>query len=186
MTAQPQLTVFAQKYGPYPGQTFSGLTPIAPQFPGPQTKEANQLRIEKENWQRQACWGFTTRELAQLDVFSSRKLNDESLQNGILPLMARDRWETKPPSPHWKRDFLYRMKDGTGLFTVDNADVWRVLEPCVRLASRHVTSIHCLPWVRVQRRLCSCMLIVRDIVRRSHKRSEEADYKGASFARGKR
>jgi hypothetical protein len=150
MAAQDQLTQYARMYGPIPGQTYSGLTPIAPTFPRPQTKSVQPNMPEKELYQRRRCLGFTTRELEQLDVLSNRKLNDGNLRNEILPLMAWDRWETKPPSPYWKRNYLYPVQNGTGYWTVDNPEVWRVLEPCVRLATRHLMSMHCLAWVRIR------------------------------------
>lgn len=143
------LTEYARIYGPKGNESYSGLTPIALMFPEKQTKEEREYMQGREAFQRDNLLGFTSRELAELDVISSRKLKDGNLRNGILPIMERDRWETRPPYPHWRRNHLYKVTNAPGYWSVDNPDVWRVLEPCLRLASRYVMSMHCLPWVRV-------------------------------------
>jgi hypothetical protein len=148
MAFELDLTEYATKYGPIPGERFSGITPMTPTFPQPRTKELRQAMLAREEFQRQALGGFTSQELANLDVFTLRNLKDGNLQNGILSVMARDRWETRPPNPRWKRNHMYPLKDGSGFWTVDNPGVWAVLEPCLRLATRHLMSMCCLPWVR--------------------------------------
>ena len=149
MAFQPELTEYAKKYGPVAGQTFSGITPVSPTFPQPKTKESRLLALARDEYQRLTLGGFTARDLAHLDVITSRKLKHANLQNGILSIMGRDRWETRPPNPRWQRNHLYPLKDGTGFWTVDNPAVWAVLEPCLKLASRHLIAMNCLPWVRI-------------------------------------
>lgn len=149
MAFQNQLSTFAQKYGPLPRQNHSGLTPLAPSFPWPRTKNLQNPLLQREAHQRNVLMGFTSQELAQLDIISDRDLKEPNLQNAIHPIMARNRWEGQPPHPRYYRDYMYPLLSGKGFWTVGNPDVWKVLEPCLRLASRFLMSMHCLPWVRV-------------------------------------
>jgi hypothetical protein len=159
MTAQPSpvLTDFARLYGHNPNENFSKLTPVIPPFPGRESVAERQFRLQKEQYQRENLLGFTTRELANLDVISDRALKTGNLQNCILRIMSQDRWETSPPYPHWPRDIFYPVNNGHGFWTVSNPDVWRILEPCLRMASRYVMSMHCLHWVRV---LCAGIFLL--------------------------
>jgi hypothetical protein len=154
MASPPPLTQFANKYGPRDGRNESGYTPLEYSFPR-YISDSERRRIgRKEAFQRDKLFDFTTRELAQLDAISDRELKASNLQNDIHPLLARDRWEKKPPQPSFTRDHLYTLDngydgdDGYGLWSSDNAVVWKALEPCLKLASRFLLSMHTLPWVQ--------------------------------------
>lgn len=146
---RPDLTPFARQYGPVHNANYSLITPVAPRYPVKETPEQVQHRIIRENYQRRGFCGFTSRELAQLDVISTRDLKPSDFNHGIIPILAKDRWEIQGPAPVWKRSYLYPIASGQGFWSVDNPDVWRVLEPCLLLASRYMMSMHCLPWVRI-------------------------------------
>lgn len=145
--ASPSPTVFARKYGPKNGTHRSGFTPLEYLFPRQIPDSEKQSIRDREDFQRRELCGFTTRELAQLDVISDRELKKGNLENCIHPLLARDRWENEPPQPSFTRDYLYPLHNENGLWSSDNPDVWRVLEPCLKLASRFLVSMHALPWV---------------------------------------
>jgi hypothetical protein len=149
MMARPLPTQFAQKYGPKDESHESWYTPLEYLFPRRISDAEREAITTREDFQRRELYGFTTRELAQLDVISDRTLKPGNLKNGIHPLVARDRWEDKPPQPSFTRDYLYPLKNGNGYWSSENPAVWRVLEPCLRLASRFLLSMHALPWVEV-------------------------------------
>lgn len=145
----PELTQFAQKYGPRDGQRESGLSPLEYSFPRQVSEDEKESNILREEFQRNKLYEFTTRELVQLDVISDQKLKGPNLQNGIIPMLGRDRWESQPPQPSFTRNYLYSLWNGRGLWSSENPEVWRVLEPCLRLASRILLSLNTLPWVKI-------------------------------------
>jgi hypothetical protein len=146
MAAQP-ISEFARMYGPYKDTAHSRFTPVEYSFPRHITQEEVETSEKREIFQRKRLRGFTTEELAALDTISDRKLKDGNLRNGIHPVLARDRWENAPLTSSFQRTQLYPVEGGTGLWSSDNDEVWRVLEPCMKLASRILLSIHVLGWV---------------------------------------
>lgn len=146
MAAQP-LSEFARRYGPWNGTSHSKLTPLEYSFPRYITDDEAASIQDRENYQVQNLHTFTTQDLVQQDVITDRKLKDSNLQNGIHPLMTRDRWENAPPTLSFGRTQLYTVRGGTGLWSSDNDEVWRVLEPCLKLATRTLLSMHTLGWV---------------------------------------
>lgn len=138
----------ARKYCYGPKSTKSGFTPVDYLFPSNST-EANSVKILRiEEYQRSKLFGFTTRELTQLDAISSRKLRPATLRNGIIPLLRKERWEKVQPDAFTRRD-LCEMKDGKGKWSLHNPVVERVMMPSLRLASRVLMSAHVLPWVSI-------------------------------------
>lgn len=99
-----------------------------------------------EDFQRQKLWGFTTRELIQLNAISTSSLKPASLENVVIPLLSKQRWEKTPPDA-FTRTSLYPLENGEGVWIMDNPVVERVMEPILRLASRILISSHMLPWV---------------------------------------
>ena len=140
---------WAVKYGATANGKFgskSGFSPLDYVFPTlGQTPEPTITAIEK--WQRGIFYGFTSRELDQLDCLPTRELKSSNLRNSILPILQRENWEKAPAQPDLTRDHLYPMQNGRGMWSADNNVVWSVMEPIVRLASRILTSIHVTPWV---------------------------------------
>lgn len=141
------LSHFAQIYGPLPGKTFSGLTPVV-DVPRHKPRANEQLLLEREKYQREKFLGFTSQELVQLDVITNRELKVPNLQNAIHRIMQYDRWEGPPPFPRQARSSLMPLIGGNGYWTVQNQPIWTVLKPILKLASRSLVSVHLLPWVR--------------------------------------
>jgi len=144
---QNGLTPWAKRYGAMPNSHKSGLTPIDYLFPRQISAAKQQELRESERFQQSRLYGFTTRELGQLDALCTRDLVPGNLQNGIVPFLQRDSWEKVPAQPDFQRSRLYPVKNGTGMWIADNDEVWKVLEPCVRVASRLLLSTYLLPWV---------------------------------------
>jgi hypothetical protein len=89
------------KLGTMPGYPYSGFTPVDtsfPKFPKPLqnsgTTRADKRRIK---YQREQLYGFTTYELENLDVITSRKLKGSNLTVEINPIFRRENWEIVPP-----------------------------------------------------------------------------------------
>lgn len=80
----------------------SGLTPDEPAFPylGPSPYAGRNVK----NYQRNKLLGFTTEELARLDCLPTRELRPGNLQNDILPLLRRDRWERQVHPDYYRAD----------------------------------------------------------------------------------
>ncbi|KUJ17619.1 uncharacterized protein LY89DRAFT_546953, partial [Mollisia scopiformis] len=100
-----------------------------------------------EKHQRSNLYGFTTRELTELDCMPTREVKPADVQSYIIPLLQRQTWETVPVQPDFQRTRLYPLKNGNGNWVASNDVVWQVMEPCVRLASQTLMSAHLLPWV---------------------------------------
>jgi hypothetical protein len=93
----------------------SGFTPLQDTFPTiPRDQEQYhaqaQLRADIEKFQRDSLYGFTSRELADLDVITNRRLKPSTLPTMLHPLFRRERWETEPPDPSVRS--LYRLPKG--------------------------------------------------------------------------
>jgi hypothetical protein len=93
----------------------SGFTPLQDTFPTiPRDQEQDhaqaQLRVDIEKFQRDSLYGFTSRELADLDVITNRRLKPSTLPTILHPLFRRERWETKPPDPSVRS--LYHLPKG--------------------------------------------------------------------------
>ena len=108
---------------------------------------SNPERVAVKNFQRAFLYGFTTRELGQLDCLPTRELLPGNLSNDIIPMLRRENWERAPPQPDFTRDHLYPLRNGNRTWSGDNDDVWEILEPVVRMTSRMLMSIHFMPWV---------------------------------------
>lgn len=146
-SASPQVlptTEFGRKYGRfYKGQPVSYYTPDDSTFP-----YLGNVPLDRSGAQRITFYGFTTEELQQLDCLPTRELQAGNLQNGILPIMYRENWATGR-LPDWDRFNLYPLKNGNGHWQASHAYVWNLIQPCLRLASRMLLSVHLLPWVSV-------------------------------------
>ena len=95
----------------------SGFTPVdesIPKFPikkavwGDGERKANEIRLI---YQRDRLYGFTTHELENLDVISTRPLRPSNLPDRIHQLFRRDLWESVPPS-EFVVDTLYPLPKG--------------------------------------------------------------------------
>jgi hypothetical protein len=158
------LTEYAKKYGvgpqdiqgPVYGPGKSGLTPLSPYNPFTRLNQtATEVCEDIENYQRSALNGFTSRELFDLDVITSRQLREFSIHAPIHPIFGKDRWESSV-RPDYTRQSLYTLPGklvGSTQDTVWVAHhpmVWRALEPSLRLASVMIENLHNHPWVREQ------------------------------------
>ncbi|KAN0095999.1 hypothetical protein V8E51_014804 [Hyaloscypha variabilis] len=102
-----------------------------------------QLDLRKEMFE-----GFTSRELVDLDVWTTRELKAGDLSNPIMDLLHRDRWEKGPDVKTERENLpsLRRNNVGKGDWTAANADIYAELEPVLMIASRILMSIHLVPW----------------------------------------
>lgn len=141
------LTPFATRYGALPEKHFSGLTQAPEISPRSLSNQERQQIAEVEAYQRSNLRRFTTRELRQLDCLPDREVKAANLREMITPILQRDRWELHPWTS-FNRTHLYLLKNGRGFWTAHNDEVWRILEPILKLASRIPSSMHLRPWVR--------------------------------------
>ncbi|KAF7946183.1 hypothetical protein EAE96_009186 [Botrytis aclada] len=151
MQSNPRQSRNVPKYGAWSGNPqISGLTPLAPLFPKAQMDPAEiELRNRIEDFQREQFDGFTSRELADMDVITDRKLKESTLNNPILPLFQQQRWELQPHQPDLTRDHMYPLIiDGVqrGDWSMHNPLVYERLKPVLQLASRTIMSMYTLPW----------------------------------------
>jgi len=171
-------TTLSLKYGDYgappPEYDFrSGLTPIDTLFPAdPKNLSREEKLVQAQNkeiaeFQQEKFSGFTTRELVDLDVWTTRKLKAGDLQNPIISLLERQNWETGP-YPEVHRSQLPSLRNSTGEvgdWTAANDKIWEALKPAVQIASRVLDSIHLVPWVRgsllLRLRSCSILQLTR-------------------------
>jgi hypothetical protein len=101
----------------------SGFTPLQNEFPvmpDAQDKDQLQLRSDVENFQRDSLYGFTSRELADLDVFTNRRLKPSTLPTMLHPLFRKERWETEPPDPDARS--LYCLPKGLPGYCMSTKD----------------------------------------------------------------
>jgi hypothetical protein len=139
MDIAPGPQSWVAKYGAIANGKFgahkSGFSPLDYVFPTlGQIPDPSIAAIE--TFQRNVLYGFTSRELGQLDCLPTRELMPGNLQNSILPILQRENWERMPPQHDFTRDHLYPLKNGSGMWSADNDEVWDVMEPIVKLASR--------------------------------------------------
>lgn len=121
----------------------SGLTPISPWGPGnfndPYRK---QLIYQQNRWLQ----GYDTSQLMMLRAMAAYEdfLVSELLDNEIHPLYAIDNWE-KSLEPRINLP-LFEIGTQPGYWEASNECVWKILEPCLRLASQFISNQHCWPW----------------------------------------
>ncbi|TVY91478.1 hypothetical protein LAWI1_G004476 [Lachnellula willkommii] len=145
------VTQMGLKYGVYEdGHNCSGLTPLYSLFPTSVDRLSLRERlVEQQNkyfegFQKIQLYGFTTRELVNLDAVSSRYLKSPDLSNDIHILMAQRRWETKIDVSSGRTGF-YPIGNGyPGDWVASNPIVWTAMLPCLRLASRMIMNFHML------------------------------------------
>ena len=143
------LTRYAKKYGigpqengdPIFGPGKSGLTPLSPYNPFTRLNQtATELREDLEAYQRSVFLGFTSRELFDLDVITSRQLREISINAPIHPIFGKDRWESSVRKDY-SRQSLYTLPGKLvgsaqdAVWVAQNPVVWKTLEPSLRLAS---------------------------------------------------
>ncbi|KAI9642679.1 hypothetical protein NHQ30_008410 [Ciborinia camelliae] len=142
----------ARKYGPWTKDNqISGITPLAPLFPKVRIEQEElNTRRRIERFQRRQFDGFTARELADMDVITDRELQGSTLNNPIMPMLRKERWELKPSEPQFTRNHMYPLIiDGVqhGEWSMHNPLVYEKMKPVLQLASRTIWSAHALPWV---------------------------------------
>ncbi|KAJ8059594.1 hypothetical protein OCU04_011249 [Sclerotinia nivalis] len=147
----PGQSLNALKYGSWSKDArISGLTPLAPLFPRARVDpEEIALRHRIEDFQREQLEGFTSRELADMDVLTDRRLKDSTLDNPIMPLIRMERWELRPDQPDFTRNCMYPlMIDGQqhGDWSMHNPLVYEKMKPVLQLATRTIMSMYTLPW----------------------------------------
>lgn len=144
-------TPFRTKYGyldGYENTNKSGLTPTQYIFPGDLTDPKLESQIKsKENQQQEALFGWTTRELVDLDCLTIRDAKQGDLESiPILPLLNRPVWETSP-APDFERTYMYVLTGNRGDIAAHNDLIWEALKPALRIASFYLSSVHMLPFV---------------------------------------
>ena len=85
--------------------------------------------------------------MADLDVIVDRDLKPGNLNNSICSIYKRDVWEVTP-STSFARVTPYPVINGTGQWLGSNDQVWEMLLPAIKIASRYMMSSHLLPWVQ--------------------------------------
>ncbi|TVY83745.1 hypothetical protein LSUE1_G001148 [Lachnellula suecica] len=154
MSTSPQMkTPMGAKYGVINKATGrSGLTPVDSLFPvdlkKPTGKALQDRKLDRrmEDYQRANLYGFTTRELVELDAITSRNLKTPNISNNILPVMGKDRWEIQPDTQYGRTGSYPIGKGYSGDWNVRNPIVWAAIQPSLRLASRMLMNFHLLPW----------------------------------------
>lgn len=146
-------TPFRTKYGyldGYENSNKSGVTPTQHLFPGHLMDPKLETQIKhKEKIQQEALFGWTTRELADLDCLTIRDTKPGDLESlPIIPLLDRPVWE-RSSAPDFARTYMYVLKDsqGGGGFSAHNDSIWEVLKPALKIASVYLSSIYMLPFV---------------------------------------
>lgn len=142
----------ALKYGGRPwNPKISAYTPLPHLFPKQHIDQTERdLRERIERFQRRILHGFTSRNLADMDVITSRKLKDSTLNNPIIPLIRQNRWESRPPLPDFTRDEMYPLiinGHEQGLWSMHNPLVYEIMKPALQIATRTICSLYTLPWV---------------------------------------
>ncbi|KAL3420974.1 hypothetical protein PVAG01_07419 [Phlyctema vagabunda] len=141
-------SVFLRKYGPMAEDNYerlkiprhrSGLTPISRLHPHPHPQaDTDELMA----YQRKKMYGFTSRELHDLDCLTTRDTRPASL-TGIHPILDLDRWHTDA-ARHPERP-LYKMDDGSD-WVAGNPRIWPKLAPALRFLTRFIEILHEHPW----------------------------------------
>jgi hypothetical protein len=139
------LSTWARKYGRHEKwQNKSGFTPIRPKLPtnsGGSSSQGPQVVPEEdiEKYQRDQLYEFTTQELVDLDVISSRKLRPSNLGGEIMPFLRRDRWYngTNIGGDAAKTyGFSDRQKYPHDRWIGSNQNVWKIMEPSILIATK--------------------------------------------------
>lgn len=127
---------------------FTPLDPVHPAInllPG-----ALQRRKLIEDWQRHYLYGFTTRELQELDAITNRPFNTSPFTHDIFPIMDRARWRLKPDRRiavgPTAEGVLTNQDLGQGFWDASNDIIWDLLRPVLQLTTLliHQTIEH--PW----------------------------------------
>jgi hypothetical protein len=135
------------------GAGKSGLTPLRPSNPAISLSPARMdLQERLIDFQKKLSFGFTTRQLFDLDAITSREVKSLSINTPIHPMFAKNRWlkENRPDSI--SKD-LYRLPehlivDGQAtVWTAPDPRVWTLLEPSLRLVSLVIENLPNHPWV---------------------------------------
>jgi len=135
------------------GAGKSGLTPLRPSNPAVSLSPARMdLQERLIDFQKKLNFGFTTRQLFDLDAITSREVKSLSINTPIHPMFAKNRWlkENRPDSI--SKD-LYRLPEHlivdeqATVWTAHDPRVWAVLEPSLRLASLVIENLPNHPWV---------------------------------------
>jgi hypothetical protein len=150
-TAPPAPTIWAQKYGVAREKWLqhygkSGISPLllfnALARP-PRTLQEWKLRSLADLYQRTNFEGFTTRNMIRAGAIGEQISIRPSDLTEIHPLFARERWHTALP----RHLAFYPLGHGNpGYWKADNDEVWKVLKPCLALASRFVDNTELWYW----------------------------------------
>jgi len=147
------------KYGPSTSDEFSGqsgYTPTAVVFPNSSGRTSQD--VKKDEWQQKQLFGFTTRELMDLDAINEDALKLSNLRNGILPWLqietvwANDSTESNPPElndPYWDEADNMSDVDQREWWHPNNPKVKDILTPVLVLASRMMEKFMNGPLVRL-------------------------------------
>jgi hypothetical protein len=141
-----ELSTWTKKFGTHETwQNKSGFTPIRPQLPSiaadSKTQDSRAIPNEViEQYQRDQLYDFTTQELVDLDVVSSRKLKASNLGGEIIPFLRQNRWyDGNRVAGETVRTYPFR-EDPKQRWLGINPNVWKILKPSLLIATRMFTS----------------------------------------------
>lgn len=115
----------------------------------PQGANLETIQEEKlvEDFQRRNLYDFTVRELVDLDVISSRVLEEGNLANPIHPIFSRNVWEQvgqRPSDWHLQTPELTARGD---MCIMHNPIISEAMMPVLTLASAFLSRMHAVPFV---------------------------------------
>jgi hypothetical protein len=141
-------TSLAQKYGESTATVFidtgkSGFTPQTPHTPSkPRSPRSLIAGHNIRYYQMNFFQGFTTAQLSMLGAIDGGQIVRPSDLQAIHPLYAREQWEVEVDSEM----ALYPLGNGReGYWAAADEEVWKLLRPCLALATMFITKVHCLP-----------------------------------------
>ena len=145
-TAPPGYGVseFARRYGTADYSSRSMLTPLFPNLLNGQLRNVSVDDFLTDQFQRECLRGFSSRELIDLGVATTKPLKASNLNNRILRFLDRDYWDEYNHHPP-----LLHLNGTTSSFTASNDEVWKVLKPILVLASRIFQQSYMAPFVRL-------------------------------------
>lgn len=100
-----------------------------------------------EHFQSHYFYGYTVRELVDLDAVSGRVLEEADLKNAIHPIFSKNVWEKlgeRPEEWHAEIPIMTKISD---MCIMQNPIIYDAMEPVLILASAFLSRMHALPFV---------------------------------------
>ncbi|KAB8303528.1 hypothetical protein EYC80_004938 [Monilinia laxa] len=128
-----------------PTPTASGWSPTGHLPPGANLETIQEEKLIEE-FQRHELYNFTVRELVDLDVISSRILEEGNLANPIHPIFSRNVWEQVGQRPY---DWHIQTPELTArgdMCIMHNPIISEAMTPVLTLASAFLSRMHAVPF----------------------------------------